>query len=281
MLRPTLIRAYLAAAAVSAGIALLAPASATAQTSTRSQNWSGYAVHGPQFRSISARWRQPQAACGSTRSYSAMWVGLGGYKLTSPAVEQVGTELDCIGGRPTSSAWYELTPSPSHRVRIGVHPGDLIAASVTAAGGRITVAISDLSRRRLFQKTISPANAIDLSSAEWILEAPSECIFGTSVCQTLPLANFGRAQFTLARAQTTGGGLGTISTAGGQDTKIILGPRAPLFVTVHPGQVPVGTANPSALLNGGSSFTITYQRRYVAGGLLLGSRTRARTYFRH
>jgi hypothetical protein len=48
-----------------------------------------------------------------------MWVGLGGYKLTSPAVEQVGTELDCVGGHPSSSAWYELAPSASHRVRIG------------------------------------------------------------------------------------------------------------------------------------------------------------------
>jgi hypothetical protein len=210
-----------------------------------------------------------------------MWVGLGGYKLTSPAVEQVGTELDCIGGHPASSAWYELTPSASRRVRIGVHPGDLIAASVTAAGGRITVAISDLSKHQTFQKSISPATTTDVSSAEWILEAPSACIFGMSACQTLPLANFGRAQFTLAKAQTTGGPVGTISTAGGQDTKIILGPRAPLFVSVHPGQVPVGTASPSALLGGGSSFTVSYQRRYVAGGLLLGSRTRARTYLTH
>lgn len=210
-----------------------------------------------------------------------MWVGLGGYKLTSSAVEQVGTELDCIGGHPTSSAWYELTPSASHRVRIGVRPGDLIAASVTAAGGRVTVAISDLTSRRTFQNTVSPSFAIDLSSAEWILEAPSECIFATVACQTLPLANFGRAGFTLARAQLLTGQVGTISTTGGQDTKITLGPRAPLFVSIHPGQVPVGTASPSGLTGGGSAFKITYQRRYVQGGLLLGPRIRGRTYLRH
>lgn len=210
-----------------------------------------------------------------------MWVGLGGYKLTSSSVEQVGTELDCVHGHPTSSAWYELAPSASHRVRIGVHPGDLIAASVTAAGGRVTVAISDLTSHRTFQRTISPANPIDVSSAEWILEAPSDCIFGTSACQTLRLANFGRAKFTLARAQLASGSTGTISTAGGQDTKITLGPRAPLFVSIHPGQVPVGTATPSSLINHGSSFTISYQRRYVQGSLLLGPRARGRTYLRH
>jgi hypothetical protein len=210
-----------------------------------------------------------------------MWVGLGGYSLTSTAVEQVGTELDCAGGHPRSSAWFELAPSPAHPVRIGVRPGDLIAASVTAAGGRITVAISDLTRHRTFQKTVSPGGVLDVSSAEWILEAPSECILGTSACQTLPLANFGRARFAVARAQPFGGPVGTITTAGGQDTKITLGPRGPLFVSNHPGQVPVGTATPSSLTGGGSSFTITYQRKYVPGGLLLGSRARGRTYLRH
>jgi hypothetical protein len=280
VLRPGPIRAFAAAAAISAAIASL-PGSASAQTSTRSQNWAGYAVHGPQFRSVSARWRQPHASCTSTRTYSAMWVGLGGYKLTSSAVEQVGTELDCVGGHPTSSAWYELAPSSSHRVRIGLHPGDLVAASVTAAGGRVTVAISDLTSHRTFQRTLSPSSAIDVSSAEWILEAPSECIFGTSVCQTLPLANFGRAQFSVARAQLASGRVGTIATTGAQDTKIVLGPKAPLFVSVHPGQVPVGTASPSGLINQGSSFTISYQRRYVQGNLLLGPRARGRAYLKH
>ncbi len=210
-----------------------------------------------------------------------MWVGLGGYRLSSSAVEQIGTELDCVGGRPKSSAWYEMTPSAAHGVRIGLHPGDLVAASVSAAGDRVTIAISDLTSHRTFQRTLSPSHLIDVSSAEWILEAPSECIFGTSACQTLPLANFGRAGFTLARAQLASGQVGTISTPGGEDTKITLGPRAPLFVSIHPGQVPVGTATPSGLINSGSSFTITYQRRFVQGGLLLGPRARGRTYLRH
>ncbi len=210
-----------------------------------------------------------------------MWVGIGGYDLTSSAVEQVGTELDCVGGRARSSAWFELAPSPAHTVRIGVHPGDLIAASVTTAGGRVTVAISDLTSHHSFQRTVSPSGGIDTSSAEWILEAPSECVLGTSACQTLPLANFGKAGFTMARAQGFGGSLGTISTAGGETTKITLGPRGPLFATNHAGQIAVGTATPSSLSGGGSSFTITYQQRFTPGGLLFGSRVRGRTYLRH
>jgi hypothetical protein len=275
-----LIRAAVAVATAAVLVALV-PASGAAQSVTRSQNWAGYAVHGRSFQGVSARWRQPHASCGSSHTYSAVWVGLGGYALTSSAVEQVGTELDCVSGQARSSAWFELAPSPAHTVHIGIRPGDLIAASVTTSGGRVTVAISDLTAHRTFQRTVSPAGTVDVSSAEWILEAPSDCIVGTSACQTLPLADFGRAQFTMARAQPVGGSIGTISTTGAEDTKITLGPRAPLFTTLHPGQVPVGTATPSSLSGGGSSFTVTYQRRYVPGGLQLGSRARGRAYLKH
>jgi hypothetical protein len=275
-----LLRGCVAAATIATAIAFL-PAPVQAQSSTRSRNWSGYAVHDRGFQSVSARWRQPRASCGRKTTYSAMWVGLGGYTLTSTAVEQVGTELDCVGGRQRSSAWFELAPSPAHSVRIGVHPGDLIAASVTTAGGGVTVAISDLTSHHGFQRTLPTTAGLDVSSAEWILEAPSECILGSSVCQTLPLANFGSARFTMARAQTVAGPVGTISTAGGEATKITLGPRGPLFITNHPGQVPVGTATPSSLSGGGSSFTITFRRRYAPSGLLFGPRARGRTYLRH
>src|SRR5436305_14267332 len=112
MLKPGLIRAFAAAAAVSVAIALL-PAPAGAQTSTRSKNWAGYAVHGPLFRSVSARWRQPHASCGSTRTYSAMWVGLGGDRPTSSAGQQSGTEQGCVGGRPGAGAWFAFAPSPA------------------------------------------------------------------------------------------------------------------------------------------------------------------------
>jgi hypothetical protein len=34
-------------------------------------------------------------------------------------------------------------------------------------------------------------------------------------------------------------------------------------------------------MGGGSSFTITFQRKFTPGGLLFGSRARGRTYVRH
>jgi hypothetical protein len=77
--------------------ALVPPSTAAANTIT-SHNWSGYAVHrsGVEFRTVVASWRQPAGSCTpGNRSYSAFWVGIGGYSLTARALEQIGTELDC------------------------------------------------------------------------------------------------------------------------------------------------------------------------------------------
>ena len=49
----------------------------------------------------------------------------------------------------------------------------------------------------------------DISSAEWIAEAPSTCSQGLSSCTPLPLADFGTVQFTSASATTTDGHTGT------------------------------------------------------------------------
>ena len=67
-----------------------------------SSNWSGYAVAGSApdvsttFTSVSGQWVQPTASCTSSRStYSAFWVGLGGFSESSQALEQIGTSADC------------------------------------------------------------------------------------------------------------------------------------------------------------------------------------------
>jgi hypothetical protein len=203
-----------------------------------------------------------------------MWVGLGGYAVDAVALEQVGTELDCNArGHAVSSAWYELVPGPSHQIHLGVRPGDLMTAHITVIAQRVTVSITNLSRNRSFIKTIT-ADPIDVSSAEWILEAPSVCIDGTSSCRTLPLTNFGNAEFAVARAQPVGGGLGTIADAAWTHTKITLGPGGPEFVTNRTGTVPVGTARPSALINNGSSFKIAFRKKYVPSGTLFAPNLR-------
>lgn len=238
--------------------------------SVQSSNWAGYAVHraGVRFKKVVANWKQPTVDCSQfSPGYSAMWVGLGGYSASSDALEQIGTEIDCTSsGRPVSSAWYELVPAPSQSIRMTVNPGDALSASVSVSGRRVTLILANLTRHRTFRKTLRVA-PIDLSSAEWIVEAPSECV-NANVCRTLPLANFGTALFTSAAAGVTSGHTGAISDRVWDATKIRLTPSARRFVLNGGGGID-GAAVPSALTTGGTSFKVTFQSASIQASPLV------------
>jgi hypothetical protein len=252
------VRAWISSALAS--IACLTAAPAALADTTGSSNWAGYAAHGSgvNFQKVSATWRQPAVSCsGGTQTYSAFWVGIGGYSPSSSALEQIGTEADCNAyGRPVLSAWYELVPAPSTPIKFTLAAGDLINASVTVKGRRVTVSLYDSTRHHRFTKALT-ARAVDTSSAEWIVEAPSECS-GGSACRTLPLANFGAATFAGAKAQSSRGRVGTIAGRGWGWTKIVLLPGGRRF-TAYPDTVgAAGAATPSALGYGGSSFKVSF-----------------------
>jgi hypothetical protein len=185
---------------IAAAAALAAGANADPAPSS---NWAGYAVTSADpaapavYTSVSGDWVQPAASCTSRSTYSAFWVGLGGYSETSEALEQIGTESDCDGGHPNYTAWYELVPAGSVTVKLKVYPGNRISANVTVNGEQVIVQLKNLTRGTVFTKQLS-MQAPDVSSAEWIAEAPSACgKFGD--CRTLPLADFGTVAFTNAR----------------------------------------------------------------------------------
>jgi hypothetical protein len=244
-------------AALAAALALAAPAAALADASL-STNWAGYAVHrsGVNFRGVSATWRQPAPNCNTPYStYEASWVGIGGYNRNSTALEQIGTELDCSSsGAATSAAWYELVPDPSRRIRMTIKPGDTISASVSVVGHHVTLELTDRTRHRSFSKALT-VPAVDVRSAEWIVEAPSEC-FNNNSCRTLPLTNFGTMGFSGARATTAKGRSGSIASGLWDRSKITLAPAGHAFVAFGA----VGEAKPSPLLAGGSSFAVAYSR---------------------
>ena len=246
-------------AIVACAIALVGAPAAWADT-TSSSNWAGYAAHGSgvSYRSVQGAWRQPGLTCTrGARAYSSYWVGLGGYSQTSQALEQIGTEADCTGGgQVLLTAWYELVPAPSQPVQLTINAGDLINASVTVKGKRVTLALVDLTRKRSFTKTVT-ASSLDVSSAEWIVEAPAQCV-SANACETLPLANFGSAEFLAGSAVSTGGVSGGIANPAWQTTKIKLVPGGRRFVASGSSVSSVGSAAPSALGTNGRSFTVSY-----------------------
>ena len=159
-----------------------------------SSNWSGYAAYGSpgSFNSVSANWVQPQVTCDTRTTYSSYWVGLDGYNTNT--VEQLGTEADCSSGVAKYYAWYEMYPHWGYYINMQVHAGDSFKASVTAQSRNYyQLKITDVTTGRSFSTT-QRLNA-QRASAEVVVEAPWSN-------GTLPLANFGTANFTNAQANS-------------------------------------------------------------------------------
>jgi len=242
-----------------AAAALDAPADAV------SSNWSGYAVTsaGTAYTSVTSTWTQPKATCGTgdAGAAAAFWVGLGGYALNSQALEQAGTDSDCDStNRPSYYAWYEIVPAPPVNVRLKIAPGDTITASVNIRNNNSAVLfqIKNRSRGTVFTKLVTLTAAPDLSSAEWIAEAPSSCT--QTSCRPLPLANFGSVAFTKVAALGNGNG-GTVANPAWTAEAISLVPRANrgFFPGPDSGSGSSGStagASPGGLASDGSSFTV-------------------------
>jgi hypothetical protein len=160
------------------------------RTQDQSTNWSGYAATGS-FTSVSANWTEPTGHCTSATRYSSFWVGLDGF--SSNSVEQTGSEVDCSGGSPVYSSWYEMYPAYPHNFSSTVRPGDKFFGSVTyTGGGSYTLVLQDITqgwRHTVVKSLMGAANA----SAEVIAEAPS-------AGSVLPLADFGTVKFSNSTA---------------------------------------------------------------------------------
>jgi len=226
-----------------------------------SSNWAGYVVNGraakTQFERVIGGWAQPRATCSAgQQSYSAFWVGLGGYQASSSKLEQTGTEADCDAtGHAYYSAWYELVPNPPVPIRLAIKPGDVVAASVTVSANSVSLHLRNVTTGRLFTKRLA-LRSPDTSSAEWIAEAPSSC--DRSDCRTLPLTNFGSVSFSGASALATDGHAGSISDAAWTAIEIEIEGDLEAF-SAATGPVFAG-ATPGGLSSSGGSFSVNWQQ---------------------
>lgn len=263
-------RTLLAVAVVVLALALgNAGAAAAAVTAETSSNWAGYAVTGStatapaKFTRVFAAWVQPEVTCVPGQATdSAFWVGLGGYNPGSQALEQVGTEADCsVAGQASYSVWYELVPAASVTIHLAIRPGDSIVASVAVSGRSVTVKIRNYTLKKGFTKKLT-IKSPDVSSAEWIAEAPSACT-RSGICVPLSLANFGTVAFVSASA-TAAGHSGAISDPAWSATAISLGGSG---VSSNPrvAAAPTGSAAPGALSSNGSSFGVSWSAPATAG----------------
>lgn len=160
---------------------------ATKAAGWASSNWSGYAIPGSGFNSVTAKWTVTAAPPSQGATYSSEWVGIDGYNNRS--LIQTGTESDYSNGSAHYYAWWEILPAPETVIpSISVSPGDVMTASIAkVAGSSWTIKITDTTTGKSFtttQKYRGPA-----TSAEWIEEAP------TVGGRVATLANYGQATF--------------------------------------------------------------------------------------
>jgi hypothetical protein len=166
-------------------------------TLTYSTNWSGYALSTPAgaVSHVAGNWKVPAVA--STNSgYSSAWVGIDGW--SNGTVEQIGTDSDYLNGHARYYAWYEMYPAAPVNLTMTITPGDTISATVDYVGSnQFALSITNVTTNSTFSTTQTSSTA-QLSSAEWIQEAPS------SFTGVLPLANFGTINFSGANATVNG-----------------------------------------------------------------------------
>jgi Peptidase A4 family len=282
-----------AAAAVAVGAAATAVQSPSSSTATGfgrmamkeetagdvTSNWAGYVALGPgstsstassamSYTDVTGQWIQPKATCtvGDGTS-AAIWVGLGGYSEASQALEQTGTEADCnANGQPEYYAWYELVPAYPVNLKLKINAGDVIQSSVVATGTHILVQVIDRTRAVRFTKTLTMASP-DLTSAEWIAEAPSEC-GNNGFCRELALTNFGSVSFTGTYARGNGLG-GTITSPNWTSAPIQLVPdshhRVFGYSDGSSDQSAAGAgASPTDLAADGTGFTVDWLAKPTA-----------------
>src|SRR5450755_1307903 len=88
--------------------------------------WAGYVVTGSDFTMVQGSWIVHGVDCDQTpNANSSEWVGLDGYNdpvITSPTVEQTGTDADCANGTPSYYVWYEFFPDG-----VAVVPSDIVS----------------------------------------------------------------------------------------------------------------------------------------------------------
>jgi hypothetical protein len=262
------VRIALVVAAVLAALAGAGAARAAGRVEV-SSNWSGYAITAPDvtplaFSDVTGTWVEPKAKCTlGRRSASAFWVGLGGYSDSATSLEQLGTAADCTGSSTTAVhyAWWEIIPAAAVRIPLKIFAGDTITAAVVVDGQKVTLFLKDVTRKTRYTKIVNTTQTLDVSSAEWIAEAPSECTGGR--CKVVPLTNFGTVTFSKAAA-VANGHAGTItdlptSTWGVSPIELIA-PGTALGGGIDDVLGPGVGAVPGGVSADGRSFPVSWQR---------------------
>lgn len=226
----------------------IAPAGASTQGASsvaHFQPWSGYAATGRVFTKVQGSVKVPKVTCTVNQAQVFFWVGFDGY--LNPNVEQAGVGVQCKGKNlrtPSYFAWWEMATGSSNdaitKMPLKVAPGDLVTSTVTYAGSKFTMKVTNNSRKTSSSVAAKCANTrCARSSAEWIVERPIKN--GAYV----PLAKFGSVTL-----------YGNMAAAG-SNMKSISGFSHSSIIMVNASNKYLAT--PGSLSKNGESFVDTWE----------------------
>ncbi|HUB71784.1 MAG TPA: G1 family glutamic endopeptidase [Acidimicrobiales bacterium] len=174
-----------------------------------SENWSGYAVTGGPFASVSGTFTVPYVATSAgCDARVAEWVGVDGFDPTpqqsSGNLIQAGidegetdpTTGQCTPGQFHLWPWWEVLPAPeqvpSNWNGPAVSAGDTVTVTVQqVTGATWEISLNDLTSGGSFTQETSYSGPG--STAEWVVEAPANeqlCSQGQAGGDTCPLAPY-------------------------------------------------------------------------------------------
>ena len=190
-------------------------------TSIASANWSGYELGDGPYTSVTGTFTVPDLAASGTATATAEWVGIDGATNTALIQAGVGETYDPSTNQVAIQAWWEILPAPETPITtIVVSPGDTVTVSIGQLSGTTwLIRVTDDTKGQSF--SIDQVYTGPLSSAEWIVEAPTISSTGT----VATLGDYS-PDVTFSGLGLSGSSLGTIAVIMEQGGFIVSVPSA-------------------------------------------------------
>ena len=171
------------------------------------QDFVGYAIGRPSAKitCVEATWTQPKVTCGKTDQRFSISISIDGWTSSrlhvnapSPRLVSVGTETECINGKPVISTWHQANPVDTFEYFSGLQAvtpavGDIIWAQIRFANGAFTMALRDKTSGEQASITQTVAKIARVAAVWEVSTVFTNC---ATKCRPTPLAKFSPIVFS-------------------------------------------------------------------------------------
>ena len=152
----------------------ITPSRVSVTPTSSSSNWSGYALDGGPFTSVTGTFNVPSLTNTIGQVNNSEWVGVDGDSDANPTLIQAGVAQSVSTfGRAEMHAWWEILPAVETPIEtVSVRAGDSITVTIAQVGtGLWTISLVNNTTGQSFSTTQVYTGTA--SSVEWIVEAPT------------------------------------------------------------------------------------------------------------